>query len=66
MINLKDSTDKCFALIFEQCTILTQTNCKGCKFYKPKNCEDWMRVQMGDEVYLYTPEEYELRRKNYE
>ena len=65
MINLKDCTDKCFALVFGQCTVLTKTDCDGCKFYKPKNCEDWVRVETEENTYLYTPDEYELRRKKW-
>ena len=66
MINLKDCTEKCFGLGFDNCTCLTETQCEGCVFYKPKECEDWVRVEHEDGTYLYTPEEYEIRRKNYE
>lgn len=66
MIKLEECTDKCFALVFNQCTILKETNCDKCVFYKPNNCEDWMRIDTANGTILYTPEEYEIRRKCYE
>lgn len=66
MLNINEVTDKCFADIFGQCVVLTETKCDGCKFYKPKDCEDWVRVDLGENTYLYDPDEYELRRRSYE
>lgn len=66
MINIKDCTDKCFGLVLDNCTCLIETKCEGCIFYKPRGCEDWVRVEEDGETYLYTPEEYETRRQNYE
>ena len=63
MIDIKDCKDKCFALVFNQCKILTETNCENCSFYKPRRCEDWVRVVIDGRVMLYTPEEYEERRR---
>lgn len=60
MIDITNITDPCFAFILKQCTILTETNCKNCKFYKPRECEDWIRIDMSDgRIILATPEEYE-------
>ena len=30
----------------------------NCKWYKPKDCEDWIRSERGDEIWLIPPEEY--------
>ena len=67
MINIEDCTEKCYAKVFGQCTVLKDmyTDCDGCRFYKPEGCEDWVKVKASDGVYLYTPEEYEKRRQDY-
>lgn len=66
MINIEDCTEKCYAMVFGVCTVLKDTDCDGCRFYKPEGCENWVKVKTFDGAYLYTPEEYELRRKEYE
>lgn len=66
MIIIEECTEKCYAKIAGQCTVLIDTRCEGCKFYKPKDCEDWVRVVMPDGEYLFTPEDYEKRRQDYE
>lgn len=66
MIKLTDCTERCFAQLFGTCVVLKEKNCDGCSFYKPMDCYDWMRVRINGEMYLLTPEEYELRRQEYE
>ena len=29
----------------------------GCPFYKPRGCEDWVRIDHGEVIHLYEPEE---------
>jgi predicted Fe-S protein YdhL (DUF1289 family) len=62
MIDITKQDQKCFAYVFEQCTILTETNCEGCKFYKPEGCDDWVRLEVGERVLIIEPEEYERFR----
>ena len=60
MVEISKCKEKCFALTDAGCKILT-TKCEGreyCKWYKPKGCEDWVRSERGDEVWLIPPEEY--------
>ena len=58
MIDVTDRKDKCFAFISNQCTILTATECEKCKFYKPRGCEDWVRLNIQDRIIMVEPEEY--------
>ena len=62
MIDITKQDQKCFALAFKQCTIMTETKCEGCKFYKPEGCDDWVRIDMKDRVLIIAPEEYEMFR----
>lgn len=59
MIDVTDRKERCFALTLKQCTILTATECEQCKFYKPKGCEDWVRLNIQDRIIMVEPEEYE-------
>jgi hypothetical protein len=60
MIDITNSEDRCFAMALKQCTILIETNCANCKFYKPRDCEDWVRINLSDgRIILVEPEEYE-------
>lgn len=61
MIDITDATEKCFASYGRTgCKVYAfKADCKKCAFYKPKNCEDWIRCKDGDRVYLYEPEEWE-------
>ena len=56
-----DRRYKCFAEAGGGCTILTKCNCKSCRFYKPTDCEDWVRVEQDGRVYIMPPEEYDER-----
>ena len=58
MIDITERKEKCFALIQRRCTILQATECDNCKFYKPKGCEDWVRIDKSDRILLAEPEEY--------
>ena len=59
MIDITNREDRCFAMALKQCTILTETNCADCRFYKPIHCEDWIRLDLHDRIVLVEPEEYE-------
>lgn len=63
MIDITDRTTRCFAELWGQCTVLTKFECDGCRYYKPKECEDWVRVDKDGREYLMTPEEYERRKE---
>lgn len=63
MIDITDRPDRCYAMIMRQCTVLTKTECAGCRFYKPTDCEDWVRVDKDGREYLMTPEEFEQRKE---
>ena len=60
MVKLKTLIEPCFAQMDVGCKVLT-TECqgrKGCPFYKPKECEDWIRAIRKGEEWLIPPEEY--------
>lgn len=59
MIDITDRRQKCFAYVGDGCTVLTTCRCKDCKFYKPIDCEDWIRIEQDGRVYIMPPEEYE-------
>lgn len=65
MIDITDSTERCFAEEDNKtCKLLyadaiESCGCK-CPFYKPEGCEDWIKIEKGEGVYLYTPEEMGL------
>lgn len=61
MIDVSEIKETCFAKIFYQCTLLTKTDCNNCNFYKPKGCEDWVRLERDGRTVLLAPEEYEKR-----
>lgn len=63
MIDITERSTRCFAEIMGQCVVLRKKECEGCKYYKPKECEDWVRVDKDDRIYLMTPEEYERRKE---
>ena len=68
MIELRELYDKCFADKAGECSILDDTEQCGtdCPFYKPRACKDWVKVKMGDEMMICTPEEFERRFKSEE
>lgn len=58
MVEISNCNEPCFALKKAGCKILTCECIGKCKFYKPVGCEDWIRSERGDEVWLIPPEEY--------
>lgn len=63
MIDITERPEKCYAMVLGQCVVLTRTECEGCRFYKPRDCEDWVRVDKDGKEYLMTPEEQERRKE---
>ena len=63
MVDITDRGAKCYAMVYGQCTVLIRTNCTNCAFYKPEDCEDWVRVDKNNHIYLLDPDEYETRRR---
>lgn len=61
MVEITGMTDKCFASLYGGCAILTKLEDCGyrCPFYKPIGCEDWVRYETKDQIFLISPEEYE-------
>lgn len=51
----------CFARLIQGCAVLNGCHPKcgtyECSFYKPKDCEDWVRIDNKHMVRLFTPEE---------
>lgn len=62
MVEISDCEERCFALWAGGCSILTsktKEDCTArCPFYKPQGCEDWIRREDKDEIWLIPPEEY--------
>ena len=63
MIDITERPNKCYAEVMGQCVVLIRTECEGCRFYKPRDCEDWVRVDKDGKEYLMTPEEFERRKE---
>lgn len=62
-INLKDvRKEDCFAMEEGKCQILWEdVVCTyDCPFYKPQGCEDWIKLEKGEEIWLIPPEELGL------
>lgn len=61
MVEITNVKERCFAEIQGGCSVLQgEIKCGvQCKFYKPKGCEDWVRREKDDEIWLIPPEEYE-------
>lgn len=61
-IDLKTINEQCFARTrFGNCKILVipaRKCCYKCKFYKPIECQDWIRIDDDDGINLIPPEEY--------
>jgi len=68
MIEIKELCDRCFAEYAGDCSVLDEIEvCDNtCPFYKPKACKDWVRVKVGNEMMICTPEEYERSFRNEE
>lgn len=65
MIDITDLDIACFASWGRTgCRVLGfKDNCNPrCPFYKPVDCQDWVRVVKADRVMLYEPEEIEIMR----
>lgn len=65
MVDITNSKEKCFAYRKTdkkvKCSALRglQPNCSNkCRFYKPSGCEDWVRREIGEKIWLIPPEEY--------
>lgn len=60
MIEISNIKEKCFAMYGGECFALsTHSTCNSrCPFYKPVGCEDWIRREIGEEIWLIPPEEY--------
>lgn len=57
-----ESDGKCFAKSVAGCRIVSGEPSKYCgtylcKWYKPKDCKDWVRLDTDNMVQLYPPEE---------
>lgn len=61
MIEMSNLKERCFASLADGCAILKPEyiNCTpACPFYKPEECEDWIRRETNGEIWLIPPEEY--------
>ena len=62
MVKINDLDERCFAELKSGCGVLSRNDYKcspQCPFYKPRGCEDWVRIVKGEEIWLIPPEEYE-------
>lgn len=55
-IDITDQQEPCFALLGNLCRVLYSTDCKDCRFYKPKATADWVRIERYGRVYVVPPE----------
>lgn len=64
MVEISKIQDKCFAEMRGVCAVLAEyKSCDPtCSFYKPVGCEDWIRREIGEEIWLIPPEEYFAER----
>lgn len=65
MVEISNTKEKCFAHMQTGCQVLCdlQPICSPkCPFYKPAGCEDWIRRERGEEIWLIPPEEYFVKR----
>lgn len=57
-----DRDGRCFADWTGECSTMVERdrNCGSykCPFYKPLDCEEWIKIEKEDHVEFYTPEEY--------
>lgn len=64
-----ESDGRCFADTRYSCGLLLE--CEDgcgtyeCKFYKPKGCRDWVRIDTEEVVQMYAPEELGERTRYY-
>ena len=67
MIDITNIKDKCFADSLGECRVLSSTislECNAsCPFYKPKGCEQWIRINTKSRAWIMPPEEYERSAK---
>lgn len=56
-----ESNGACFGKLYGDCSVLIErhSNCGTyyCPFYKPKDCEDWIRIDKRNYVLMLPPEE---------
>ena len=67
MVEITDIDEKCFAHLKSGCAVLSRSdiNCTPqCPFYKSVGCEDWIRREKDNGIWLVPPEEYERSIKN--
>lgn len=62
LVKLFDESDgKCYAETLAECYALKdyEVGCGTyrCKFYKPRDCKDWIRLDTKNMVRLYEPDE---------
>ena len=62
-INLLMPHGECWGLLRNTCTVMRKLDKKTCgtyecPYYKPEDCEDWIRVEDKQGVNLIPPEEY--------
>ena len=65
MVEISNAKERCFAKGNKGCQILSvlKPDCNPkCPFYKPTGCEDWVRRERGDEIWLIPPDEYGAER----
>lgn len=62
MVEISNIKEKCFAEFKSGCGVLSSSEYEcspQCPFYKPTGCEDWVRRETEDGIWLIPPEEYE-------
>lgn len=67
MVEITNIEEKCFADLKSGCGVLSSSDYEcspQCPFYKPVGCEDWIRREKEDEIWIVPPEEYERSVKN--
>lgn len=67
MVEITSIDEKCFAELKSGCGVLSRTDYKctpRCPFYKPKGCEDWIRREINNHIWIVPPEEYERSIKD--
>ena len=60
MVEISKCTDRCFGYRYGECVVLAEKAvCSPkCPFYKPEGCEDWIRREVDEEIWMIPPEEY--------
>lgn len=64
MVEISKCEERCFALrkimgTYSRDVLVEADECSTqCPFYKPKTCEDWIRREDRENIWLIPPEEY--------